>query len=391
MLPAIIFLPTRRECDQAALKFRGIPWKDKNSRFEIFAEVAEGNPYLWRNPLITSLIDSGVASHHAGHLTGWKVAVERMLARGKLRAVFATTTLAAGLDVPARTVVLPTLLVRDEFGIRFLNATEFHQMTGRAGRRGKDKVGFVILLGRDKDLLLALNLQHAEPEPIRSAFKLNYYQILNLLFRFTLDKTKDILEKSLLLFQQGSRKDFKRVKTRLWEELEKRMEILRGFGYLDDSGIPTELGKWALLIRHEHFLVLAEVIRRKLYPLSPAELAGWAGALTSGHSPRRIVSSLELCPLLNLAAELEKLEKRKGIFTAQFSPTEAWGKGAAVKLWAEGEEWEKIVAEAEIEEGDFQWLVLQAAELLHQLEELPLPIATPASKARNLLLRAPAL
>jgi len=393
LLPAIIFLSSRRACDRAASKFQGFSWRDRTSRFEIFAEAAKGNPYLWENSLITPLIEAGIASHHAGHLTGWKVAVERMLARGEVRVVFATTTLAAGLDVPARTVVLPTLLTRDELGARLLNTLEFHQMTGRAGRRGMDKVGFVILdPGQDKDLLLALNLQNAEPEPIRSAFKVNYHQTLNLLYRFDFDKTRDILERSLLLFQQTSRRDFRGVKTRLAEELRKRIDILQGFKYLDKSASLTEFGQWALVIRHEHSLVFTELIRRSLYPsLSPAELAGWAGALTSGRSPRQVVCPLNLKPLLELAKELDRLERRKGISSPQLSPGEAWRKGAVVKLWAEGEAWERVVAKADIEEGDLQWLLLQTAEVLRQLEDLPLPIASTAREARNMLLRTPIL
>ena len=391
LVPAIVFLPSRRDCDQAALKFQGQSWKGRTSRFEIFAEAAKGNPYLWENSLKASLIDAGAASHHAGHLTGWKVAVERMLAEGKLRVVFATTTLAAGLDVPARTVFLPTLVARDGFGTRPLGTLEFHQMTGRAGRRGKDKVGFVILDPiQDKDLLAALSLQDAEPEPVRSAFKVNYYQILNLLCRFDFDTTRDIFKRSLLLFQQTSRRLLDGVKTRLDGELTNRIDVLQRLKYLDKSRRLTEFGQWAVLVRHENSLIFTEVIRRQLYPsLSPSDLAGWAAALSSGRSPRRIVCPLNLKPLLELAREMQRLERRKGISSEPLSSDEAWSKGAVVKLWAEGAAWGKLVEEADIEEGDLQWLLLQTAEVLRQLEDLPLPIAVTANQARNMLLRIP--
>jgi len=393
LLPAIIFLPARRDGDRAALRFQSLSWRDRASRFEMFAEAAKDNPYLWENPLTSSLIEAGVASHHAGHLTGWKVAVERMLAAGKLRAVFATTTLAAGLDVPVRSVVLPTLMTRDSAGRRFLSTLEFHQMTGRAGRRGRDKVGFVILdTEQDKDILLALQLQNAEPDPIRSAFKVNYHQILNLLSRFGFGRTMNILEKSLLLFQQTTRSGLKEAKARLSDDLSKRIDILQGFGYLGDSYSLTKLGQWALLIRHENSLVSTELIRRNLHrALSPADLAAWAGALTSGRSPRQPVCRLDLRPLLELARELERLEKRKGIASMEISAGEAWRKAACVKLWAEGEEWERLVERADIEDGDLQWLLLQTAEALRQLEDLPLPVASTAKEARGMLLRAPIL
>lgn len=393
LLPAIVFLPSRRDCDRAASRFRDVSWKHRSSRVSIFAELTKDNPHLREDSLTSSLIDAGVASHHAGHLTGWKVAVERMLAAGRLRVVFATTTLAAGLDVPARTVVLPTLMARDGFGTRCLSILEFHQMTGRAGRRGKDNVGFVVLdPDHDKDLLLALKLRNAEPEPIKSAFKISYHQILNLLYRFDLEKTRDILERSLLLFQQTSRREFRGVRTQLGEELMKRIDILQEFSYLDSSCSLTEFGGWALLIRHENSLIFTELIRRRLYPsLAPSDLAGWVGALAPGRSPRRVVCQLDLEPLLELAKEMERLERRKGISPVQFSSDEAWRRGASVKLWAEGEEWERVVAGADIEQGDLQRLLLQAAEVLRQIEGLPLPIAATAKKARTMLLRAPIL
>ncbi|MBM4462456.1 MAG: DEAD/DEAH box helicase [Chloroflexi bacterium] len=393
LLPAIIFLPSRKDCDRAASKFQGFSWKDRASRWDILAEAARDNPYLWDNPLLDPLVEAGIASHHAGHLTGWKVAVERILATGKLRAVFATTTLAAGLDVPARTVVLPTLMARDSFGARPLSTLEFQQMTGRAGRRGKDKIGFVVLdPENERDLFVALSLQNSEPEAIKSAFKISYHQILNLLNRSSLDKTRDILERSLLLFQQSTRKDFHEVKAQLGDELMKRIGILQRFRYLDESFFLTEFGRWAVLIRHENSLIFTEMIRRQLYPsLSAAELAGWIGALSPGRCPRRAVGRLNLESLLKLAEELERLERRVGISSVQFSAEEAWKRGAAVKLWAEGEEWERVVGEADIEEGDLQWLLIQTAEVLRQMEDLPLPIASAAKQAGDALLRAPVL
>src|SRR5574337_219159 len=75
----------------------------------------------------------------------WRLAVEDLLARGLLRVVCATTTLAAGLDVPARTGALSTLVRNSPEGAVVLTATEFHQMSGRAGRRGKDAIGVVVL------------------------------------------------------------------------------------------------------------------------------------------------------------------------------------------------------------------------------------------------------
>lgn len=391
LLPAIVFLSSRKACDRAASRFEGIHCEDSVARFQVFAEAAEGNPYLWQHSLIGPLMDSGVASHHAGHLTGWKVAVERMLARGELRVVFATTTLAAGLDVPARTVVLPTLKTRDAYGDRLMNTLEFHQMTGRAGRRGMDNIGFVILDPEtERDLDLVLDLNSSEPEGIRSAFKVNYHQILNLLSRFDFRVTSDIVDRSLLLFQQSTRRDFKDVKARLTDELNSRAGLLQKLGYIDRSRSLTDMGRWAMLIRHENSLILAELIRRGLCSsLSAAELAGWVAAVGSGRTPRGMACRIDIAPLLGVARELAKMEKKRAIPSAPFVPGEAWRRAAAARLWVEGEEWDRLIARADIEEGDLQWVLLQTAEVLRQIEDLPLPVAYAAQEARVALMRAP--
>jgi len=400
LLPAIVFLPRRRDCDRAAAKFKGLSWPGRESRQEVFAELARENPYLWRHQLLSPLIDAGVASHHAGHLTGWKVAVERLLAQGKLRAVFATSTLAAGLDVPARTVVLPTLMVRDDFGIRPVSALEFHQMSGRAGRRGKDRVGFVILVPEHpKDLTLALSLKDAEPEPLESAFSLRYYQTLNLIQRFGLEGAGEVLERSFLLYQKSGGRGWRSARRRLWEELRKRADLLRLLGYLDEGLSPTAAGDWASLIRHQHSLVLMEIVRRRLCDhASPELLAGWMGSLAGERAPRHMVAAIELEPLKRLVEELEALERRCGLppsgLVEAFRrrgpfPGEAWRRAACLYLWARGEGWERLVARAGIEEGDLQRLILQTAELLRQLEDLPLPISPTAARARTAILRPP--
>ena len=87
-----------------------------------------------------------MGSHHAGQLPYWKVLIEKMMVRGYLDAIFSTSTVAAGVNFPARTVVL---VQSDRFdGREFSNltATELHQMTGRAGRRGKDNIGFALVV-----------------------------------------------------------------------------------------------------------------------------------------------------------------------------------------------------------------------------------------------------
>ena len=136
LTPAIVFFPSRRECDGAARPLGTRPAPLEAERRERLREWTARIPQLAAHPLLSILRRAGVAPHHAGHLTAWRMCVEEMLAAGLLRFVCATTTLAAGLDVPARTVLLSTLHRNGPEGPEPLTPTEFHQMTGRAGRRG---------------------------------------------------------------------------------------------------------------------------------------------------------------------------------------------------------------------------------------------------------------
>lgn len=398
LTPVIWFLGRRRDCDRTAQRFKGTQWPGKQQRLEVFKEVAGDDPYLWSHPLLDSLLDAGVASHHAGHLTGWKVAVERMLAQGLLRAVFATTTLAAGLDVPARTVVMNSMSTGD--GQR-LSSLEFQQMTGRAGRRGKDKVGFVVLLSDRRDCLLGLELSKRDPEPLRSSFRLHYYQILNLLDRWQVEEAEEFVSKSFLLYQIPSGKRRRKVRNLLLKHFHKRVQLLRELGYLDEHLELTPEGRWCLLLRHENSLVFAEVIRRGLYKgLDPATFAAWVGSLSSERAPRKLLGRVDLSPMRKVIREIEALERKWGIpsqdlkelYRPHGQPAEAERRASVVKAWAKGIPWRQLVEEAQMEEGDLQRLLLQTCELLREMEDLPLEgISSLAGEARGMLMKPPVL
>src|SRR5256886_16778926 len=90
----------------------------------------------------------GIASHHAGHMPAWKLVIEKMMSAGLLDAIFATATVAAGVDFPARTVVVTCADRRSARGWQSLTASELQQMTGRAGRRVKDRVWVIVAAPR---------------------------------------------------------------------------------------------------------------------------------------------------------------------------------------------------------------------------------------------------
>jgi superfamily II RNA helicase len=203
LLPAIIFWPTRRACDEAAAAFREVRLSGAGERADAYYELAREYPLLESHPLRQTLIGAGVAPHHAGHLMAWRIVVEELLRAGLLSSVFATTTLAAGLDVPVRTVVVPNFNVWDTAGPRSMSALEFHQMVGRAGRRGKDRVGFVLLMPEDQEALTtAQTLMTSSAEPLHSAFQVTYGQILALLGRFEPREAREFWSQTFAAYEQ---------------------------------------------------------------------------------------------------------------------------------------------------------------------------------------------
>ncbi|MDQ3753954.1 MAG: DEAD/DEAH box helicase, partial [Acidobacteriota bacterium] len=187
LLPAIVFLPTRRRCDEAAVEAsvgrrRGGDAERRERRGELMRAFIEQRPEIEKHKHWETLVRGGVASHHAGHLPAWKLAIEELMSAGLLDAIFATMTVAAGVDFPARTVVLTNTDARTGRGWRSLSVSEVQQMTGRAGRRGRDRVGFVVAApGTHQDPQRLAALLRADPEPLESQFRATYTTLLNLL------------------------------------------------------------------------------------------------------------------------------------------------------------------------------------------------------------------
>lgn len=211
LLPAIIFMPTRRKCDEAALevsndKSQKVDAEKQKQRVAIFDEFVVENPEINQHKHLRILLNSGVASHHAGHIPPWKLLIEKMMSGGLLNAIFATSTVAAGVDFPARTVVISNADAHGNDGWRTLRASELQQMTGRAGRRGKDNVGFVILApGQFQNPKKIAELLKAPPDPLESQFRSTYTSLLNLLDAFkNFEQVREIAQKSFA-FQKVAR------------------------------------------------------------------------------------------------------------------------------------------------------------------------------------------
>lgn len=205
LLPAIFFLKSRKDCDRAILTCPEVyADKKEKERFERSVRVfLKEYPHLRKHRQISFILKSRVASHHGGQLPYWKVLVEKVMSEGYLEAIFSTSTVAAGVNFPARTVVL---VQSDRYnGQEFtdLTATELHQMAGRAGRRGKDNIGFAVVLpGVHQDPKLIHELTDSSPEPIMSQIRINFSMTLNLLLSHTPLEVKDLLERSFAAFQE---------------------------------------------------------------------------------------------------------------------------------------------------------------------------------------------
>lgn len=202
LLPAIVFLPTRRRCDQsateAALMRRDPNVSRRDARRDFMQEFISEHLEIKNHRHWDSIIRGGVASHHAGHIPAWKLLIENLMSSGLLDAIFATATVAAGVDFPARTVVLTGADARTASGWRMLTASELQQMTGRAGRRGRDRVGFIVAApGLHQDPQRIVELLKAQPDPLVSQFRATYSTLLNLLDAYgNFSQVRQIAEKS---------------------------------------------------------------------------------------------------------------------------------------------------------------------------------------------------
>lgn len=232
LLPAIVFLPTRRKCDEAATevaldKSQKTDGEKQTIREQIFEEFAAENPEIKRHKHRKVLIRGGVAAHHAGHIPAWKLLIEKMMSKGLLNAIFATSTVAAGVDFPARTVVITNADARGNDGWRTLRASELQQMTGRAGRRGKDNVGFAVLApGQFQNPKKIAELLKSPPDELQSKFRSTYTSLLNLLDAFkSFGQVRDIAEKSFAFRETAHQIDkLEKLRTRVADKIKEKAE-----------------------------------------------------------------------------------------------------------------------------------------------------------------------
>ncbi|WP_447036392.1 DEAD/DEAH box helicase [Streptomyces sp. DSM 118878] len=211
LLPAITFIFSRAACEAAVQQclYAGLRLNDDEARMKVREIVEERTAsiphedlhvlgyYEWLEGL-----ERGIAAHHAGMLPTFKEVVEELFVRGLVKAVFATETLALGINMPARSVVLEKLVKWNGEQHADITPGEYTQLTGRAGRRGIDVEGHAVVLWQR-----AMNPDHlaglagTRTYPLRSSFKPSYNMAVNLVEQFGRHRSRELLETSFAQFQ----------------------------------------------------------------------------------------------------------------------------------------------------------------------------------------------
>lgn len=211
MLPAIYFIFSRAGCDAAALALleAGVRLGQHGDDIDRIAE--KRTSHLSDRDLAAldygrwlSQLKVGVAAHHAGLVPAFKETVEELFATGRLGVVFATETLALGINMPARSVVLENLSKFDGEGHSVLEPGDFTQLTGRAGRRGIDRVGYgVVLHSRFVRFEQVTRIASIGSHPLRSSFRPTFNMATNLVANYDRGRAEELLSASFAQYQRS--------------------------------------------------------------------------------------------------------------------------------------------------------------------------------------------
>lgn len=391
LLPAIFFLKSRSECDAALKSCARLTEKSSDERFYYdLEELLSRFPFLRQHRQLSGLVDYRVASHHGGQLPAWKFFVETMMKKGHLRAIFATSTVAAGVNYPARTIVLFNSDLFNGHEFCPLSGTEFHQMTGRAGRRGQDNIGFMLAVpGRFMDLIHVKKLLFQPPDEILSQIRNDFSMVLNLLLSQTPETIRDIFENSLASYQ--------RQKLDLWKEFLRHLDFLKAEGFVDASDRLTETGTWASKLRLDQPLLIAEGLRTRGFPEKDEKLLAALVAPFVYDSDQELLLDKRSIPrklsraFAHLVRKLGPLTERMTAAGFSVQPLYFWT-SIVVYAWASGEDWDGILERAGVSDGEMAMLILRTADNLRQiasLKETHPEMAELAMAARDAILREP--
>jgi ATP-dependent RNA helicase HelY len=306
LLPAIVFIFSRVGCDAAVEQClrSGIRLTTPEERDEIFDYVEEqcadlpddDRAVLGYSDFVDGLT-RGIAAHHAGMLPAFKQCVEQLFVRGLCKAVFATETLALGINMPARTVVLEKLSKWNGEAHADITPGEYTQLTGRAGRRGLDVEGHAVVLWQPGvNPAEVAGLAATRTYPLRSSFRPSYNMAVNLVHQVGRERARELLEMSFAQFQAD------RAVVGLARQLAKSQEALAGYAeaatcdrgdFMEYAAVRqqvSELEKNAARSRRvgrrqEVLDSLARLHRGDVIEIPGGRFAGYAVVLDRGSSP----------------------------------------------------------------------------------------------------------
>jgi superfamily II RNA helicase len=276
-------------------------------------------------------------------------------------------------------------------------------MTGRAGRRGMDHIGFALVIpGRFMDVGHIIRLLKSPPSEVTSQIRINFSMVLNLLLSHPPEQIEDLLRRSFGAYERGGGRRKHREpedgRTPLWMDFRRHLEFLRSEDYVNERDELTADGRWASHLRVDQPLLIAEGFRQAAFPKDPARMAAIIATFVNEREsddriePRFLTQALMRSyqqVISSLSPFLQKM--RAGGFEARALHLRP---AAALYAWAKGSRWERVVEAAEMEEGDLAMLILRTADNLRHvasLAEFFPQAAGAAARAVEMIIREPVI
>lgn len=370
-LPVLWFAFNRRECEQfASMVNRSLlSSQERSSMLGLFDELLtkfDLQPDATSDHL-RHLLEKGVAYHHAGLLPTLKEVIERIFTTGLIKLLFATETFAVGVNMPARTVVFNSIFKFDGRRMGPIKTREHHQMSGRAGRRGIDEVGYVYSVVEWPEISAAEieRVIFGEIEPIRSQFNLSYATLMTL-WEHLGNKLYTAAEKSFANFDPRRRGE-KLFQSKL-TQIRKRLSLLKSMNYIREGKL-TPRGQFARQIQGYELQVTELLFRGFLKQLTEEELAvlfhaivyeakkaDWARKYDHGRFKWLRKSAFAIVDDIGRAEERVELEDRTKLLEFKLA--------AAVNAWAKGCSWGELESYTGASDGDMVRFFRLALQLL---------------------------
>ena len=294
-LPAIFFIFSKKEGKAVMRHLSDYGDKltnDKETRQieQTIKDFKARGKYLGES-LNVEALKKGYALHNAGMLPEQKELVEELFQKKLLKVVISTETLSAGINMPARTTVIsgvrkPTDNPDGDDHKRYITPNEFHQMAGRAGRRGIDTVGYCYCMSTNKSQKAKFQqLINTPSNPIESHLNLDFSFVATAGAAFRdKSKLKGIFEKSLYAYDKDPQKVSQNAND-MAREFERKEKILKDYGYLDENNHLTDKGELLTMLNgYEQIPVIDSITSGELFGLDPVELAAYAAGLANMES-----------------------------------------------------------------------------------------------------------